>query len=194
MKLALMLVPLLAIAASFTVRAETMRCPAGPIISPYADVKHWATSHGTFVDPEFLGEIVDQYCSSASQIVFREPSSTDPLHVTSADIDSVRTAVIADYLDSYADLTRTTRTMRAILRSHLGVSGFSRPVARTRGIVRVTYLRPIERMRLRGQDFDPWPRFFLLPGPASYAGVSGGRAVCRGQITITATTPAAVTC
>ena len=183
-----------AFSGTATAVAQPARCPNSTLVAPAADIDRWVAGQKIYLAPDFRGEIFMQYCAAAAQLIAGEPKSADRMRASISEIDGVRSAVIADYLDNYVDLTRTVRTVRAVLRSHLGVSGFSRPVARTRGVVRISYRRAIERMQMRGQDFEPWPRFLLLPGPASYTGIARGQAVCRGQVTVSVATPALISC
>lgn len=183
-----------AIATAGPAMAQPATCPSTTVTSPVGDIAAWSRNRKVHVADDFRREIVRDFCAAAAPLVTTTSAGSGELHISPVVIAQVRAAAINDYLDNYTDPMRAVRTVRAVLRSHLGVSGFSRPVARTRGLVRITYRRPVERLQLRGQQLDPWPRFLLLPGPANYAGLDGGQAVCRGQVTVSVAAAAAVTC
>lgn len=175
--------------------AQTTYCGGTEIVAPAPDVEHWMRKRETFIAPSLRHDVETTYCREALQLLATRSAPLNSLRrVTVAKINDVRGEVIAEYLSNYADPTRAMRTLRAVFRSHLGVQGFSRPVARSFGLVRMTYRNAIDRLELRDRIFEPWPRFMLSPGDAAFVGSRGGRAVCRGRFTVLLSAPVAAVC
>lgn len=172
---------------------QTGHCGVTLVVSPAPTIARWASSKKILIGEDFREQIVTQFCAAAGEIL-GSPASANQLRPTAPQINAVADATISEYLDTYSDTSRQVRTLNAALRSHLGVQGFSRPVARSYGIVRFTYRTAVDRVRLRGKNFEPWPAFFVLRGPADYIGYSGARQICHGQIAVGPAAPTLVTC
>ncbi|MBK8630136.1 MAG: hypothetical protein IPN84_07985 [Sphingomonadales bacterium] len=181
-------------AGAMPVAAQHASCPAGEVLDPSADIDAWTLKHRTVVQADFKTEIVNEYCMESSKILSADLSRQDSLRTSDSDINRVRSAVIDEYLDSYANPDRVFRTLGATLRSHLGASGFSRPVPRARGLIHVEYRHVVARVQLRGKDYPPWSRFILLPGRTLFVGLDGARRICRGLIMVRVSAPVKVVC
>lgn len=153
-----------------------------------AALRQWEKAKSTVLADHMRREFLFEYCVAGVAVSKEKgiPIST---------INSAADRIVALYMGEYLDPGVPVRSVTAVLRSVLGVSGFSKPRIRKWAVLEVNYAHQVIELLIDTRSYEPAKKYLLEPGQVQVRGKDqSGRTVCKGSISLRVVQPSVFSC
>lgn len=151
------------------------------------EIKQWEQRRQAQLTPAARSGVEEEFCEAAAQLI---EEGFEPKDIAKA----ARTPVWT-YLDQMIATRRDAVSLQDLVFAEFVLgSGAALPEPKRMGVVRITYHKAVDALRVAGRSMQPSPLLLAETGRLTIDGLSRRQIVCRGVVTVSSVAPSSFRC
>lgn len=151
------------------------------------EVKQWEQRKQVQLTPAARSDVERDFCEAAAQLI---EEGFEPKAIAKAARNPVWT-----YLDQMIATRRDAVSLQDLVLAEFVLgSGAALPEPKRMGVVRMTYHKAVDSLRVAGRSMQPSPLLLAETGRLAIDGLSHRQIVCRGVVTVSSVAPSSFKC